>query len=63
MNIYPTLINVGKAMATCAIRSGQPGEAVELLEEGHGFFWSQTLQLHTPIITLREMAPELERDL
>jgi hypothetical protein len=46
--------------AGCAIRSGQYEKAVELLEEGRAIFWSQALQLRTPMTRLREVAPELE---
>lgn len=49
--------------AACAIRSGQYDKAVELLEEGRAVFWSQALQLRTPIAHLREVAPELEQNL
>jgi len=49
--------------AACAIRSGQYGKAVELLEEGRAIFWSQALQLRTPMSHLREVAPELEMKL
>ncbi|KIM76304.1 hypothetical protein PILCRDRAFT_797811, partial [Piloderma croceum F 1598] len=49
--------------AACAIRSGQYGKAVELLEEGRAIFWSQALELRTPIIHLREVAPVLESTL
>jgi hypothetical protein len=33
---------------------------VELLEEGHAIFWSQALQLCTPMTCLHEVAPVLE---
>jgi tetratricopeptide (TPR) repeat protein len=49
--------------AACAIRSGQYDKAVELLEEGRAVFWSQALQLRTPMTDLREVAPELEKKL
>jgi tetratricopeptide (TPR) repeat protein len=49
--------------ATCAIRSSQYGRAVELLEAGRGVFWSQALQLRTPMTDLRGVAPELEKKL
>jgi len=46
--------------AACAIRSGHYNKAVELLEEGRAVFWSQALQLRTPMKDLRKVAPELE---
>ena len=49
--------------AACAIRSGQYDRAVELLEEGRAVFWSQALQLRTPLTDLRDAAPELEQKL
>jgi len=49
--------------AACAIRSGQYERAVELLEEGRAVFWSQALQLRTPMTNLHAAAPELEAKL
>ncbi|KAF8501977.1 CHAT domain-containing protein [Gautieria morchelliformis] len=49
--------------AACAIRSGQCERAVELLEEGRAVFWSQALQLRSPMTELRDVAPELEQKL
>jgi hypothetical protein len=49
--------------AACAIRWGQYEKAVKLLEEGRAVFWSQALQLCSPMTTLRDVAPELEADL
>ncbi|KIM87777.1 hypothetical protein PILCRDRAFT_3527 [Piloderma croceum F 1598] len=49
--------------AACAIRSGQSDKAVELLEEGRAVFWSQALQLRTPMDDLRDVKPELEKEL
>jgi hypothetical protein len=49
------------AAAACAIESGRFERAVELLEEGRAVFWSQALQLRTPMAELRKVAPELER--
>ncbi|KAF8522391.1 CHAT domain-containing protein [Gautieria morchelliformis] len=51
------------AAATCAIQSGEFERAVELLEEGRAVFWSQALQLRTPMTDLREVAPGLEETL
>jgi len=47
--------------AACAIRLVQYGEAVELLEAGRGVFWSQALQLRTPMADLHDMAPDIEK--
>ncbi|KAF8512786.1 CHAT domain-containing protein [Gautieria morchelliformis] len=49
--------------AACAIRMGQYERAVELLEEGRAVFWSQAMQLRTPMSDLRDVAPELEQRL
>jgi tetratricopeptide (TPR) repeat protein len=49
--------------AACAIRLAQYDIAVELLEEGRAVFWSQALQLRTPMTDLRDAAPELEEQL
>jgi hypothetical protein len=45
--------------AARAIQSGQPDKAVELLEEGRTTFWSQVLQLRSPLDKLQHLAPEL----
>ena len=49
--------------AACAIRLGQYDTAVELLEAGRAIFWSQSLQLRTPMTDLHDVAPELEQEL
>ena len=36
---------------------------MELLEEGRAIFWSQALELRTPMICLREVAPVLQNKL
>jgi len=46
--------------AACAIRSHQYNKAVEFLEEGRAVFWSQALELRTPMTRLRDKAPVLE---
>jgi hypothetical protein len=51
---------LARAAAACAIQSSQYDKAVELLEEGRAVFWSQALQLRTPMMDLCEIAPELE---
>ena len=54
---------LARAAASCAIRLGQYGKAVELLEGGRAVFWSQVLQLRTPMADLHDAAPELETEL
>ena len=49
--------------AACAIRSGQYEKAVELLEDGRCRFWEQALHLRTPMTSLHDVAPDLERRL
>jgi hypothetical protein len=49
--------------ATCAIQVGQYAQAVELLEEGRAVFWSQALQLRTPMTKLHDAKPDLEKRL
>ena len=46
-----------------AIQSGQYNQAIKLLEESHGVFWSQALQLRTLKTDLGYVAPELEEKL
>ena len=64
---YLALTSVGDGLArdaaSCAIRLGQFGKAVELLEGGRAVFWSQALQLRTPMADLHKEAPELETEL
>ena len=50
---------LARGAAACAVRSGRYEMAVELLEAGHAVFWSQALQLRTPMTDLYEVAPEL----
>ncbi|KAJ6514335.1 CHAT domain-containing protein, partial [Mycena vitilis] len=45
--------------ATCAIASNQYSTAIELLEAGRSIFWSQALNLRTPLDNLRSLHPEL----
>ncbi|MFF1322396.1 CHAT domain-containing protein [Streptomyces chartreusis] len=45
--------------AECAIRAGQPGRAVEFLEQGRSILWSQTLQTRDEAAPLDAQAPEL----
>jgi len=46
--------------AACTIRSCWYDKAVELLEEGRAIFWSQALELRTPMTRLHDVAPVLE---
>ncbi|KIM81734.1 hypothetical protein PILCRDRAFT_71721 [Piloderma croceum F 1598] len=66
LNLYSsqhamTLTSDGLARdaAACAIRSEKYEIAVELLEAGRAAFWSQALQLRTPMMDLQDVAPEL----
>jgi hypothetical protein len=45
--------------AACAIREREFTKAIEFLEEGRAIFWSQALQLRTPVDELASSAPEL----
>ena len=54
---------LARRAAACAIRSGQISKAVELLEEGRAIFWSQALQLRTPLEELRSVSKDLARKL
>ena len=49
--------------AACAIRSGKLAQAVEILEEDRSIFWSQALQLRTPLDDLHHASPELAKRL
>ncbi|KAJ7493894.1 CHAT domain-containing protein [Mycena latifolia] len=44
--------------AVCALRLGDLGKAVEFLEAGRSVFWSQALQLRTPLHELEHDHPE-----
>ncbi|THH15951.1 hypothetical protein EW146_g4607 [Bondarzewia mesenterica] len=55
--------SLARDAAACAIRSGQFAQAVELLEEGRTVFWSQALQLRTPLDDLRAVEPKLAQKL
>ncbi|TFK43081.1 CHAT domain-containing protein [Crucibulum laeve] len=50
------------AMA-CAVRLKDFEKAIELLEEGRAVFWSQALQLRTPMDELHSVAPVLQTKL
>jgi len=54
---------LARRAAACAIRSGQISKAVELLEEGRAIFWSQALQLRTPLDELRSVSRDLAQKL
>jgi CHAT domain/Tetratricopeptide repeat len=45
--------------ACCAVRSGRPERAVELLEQGRSMLWSQALDLRADLGALAEAAPAL----
>jgi hypothetical protein len=45
--------------ACCAVLSGQPELAVELLEQGRSMLWSQALNLRADLGELHDAAPEL----
>jgi hypothetical protein len=48
--------------AASAIRSGEYGKAITFLEEGRSVFWSQALQLRTPLTELESKAPNLLKE-
>ncbi|TFK33856.1 CHAT domain-containing protein, partial [Crucibulum laeve] len=54
---------LAQSAAVCAARLGYKERAVELLEAGRGIFWSQTLQLRSPLNDLEDIAPELTEKL
>jgi hypothetical protein len=45
--------------AACAIRFGKVEDAIVFLETGRSVFWSQALQLRTPLDGLRIVDPDL----
>jgi hypothetical protein len=45
--------------ACCALLSGRPELAVELLEQGRSMFWRQALDLHADLEDLASVAPDL----
>ncbi|GHJ43520.1 CHAT domain-containing protein [Catellatospora sp. TT07R-123] len=49
--------------AACAIAAGDPGLAVELLEQGRGVVWAQLLDARTDLTGLAHDHPELARQL
>jgi hypothetical protein len=49
--------------ATCAVRLGQFHTAVEFLEACRSIFWSQALQLRTPLDALAAIQPDLSSKL
>jgi hypothetical protein len=48
--------------AASAIRSGEYVKAITFLEEGRSIFWSQALQLRTPLVELESKAPDLAKE-
>ncbi|KAJ7878710.1 hypothetical protein B0H13DRAFT_2545053 [Mycena leptocephala] len=53
--------NIGQVSeaAACAIQNNVIDKAIEFLEAGRSVFWSQALQLHTPLDDLHSAHPEL----
>ncbi len=45
--------------AACAIATGQPGRALEILEQGRGVLWSQLLETRTDLTALHQAEPRL----
>ncbi len=43
---------LGGDSAACAVAAGRPGRAMELLEQGRGVLWSQTLNRRTDTTAL-----------
>ena len=50
---------LARKASKCAIQNGNLAKAVEFLETGRGVFWSQILQLRSPVDMLRDIAPQL----
>ena len=61
--LTPNTDGLARNAAACAIRTGRLDMAVELLEEGRAVFWSQVLQLRTPLSELMLKAPEIGQKL
>ncbi|KAF8155198.1 CHAT domain-containing protein [Mycena galopus ATCC 62051] len=55
--------SVVRDAAAAAISSGQPGKAVEWLEQGRSIIWGQLLNLRTPVDDLRQKYPQLADEL
>ena len=49
--------------AGCAIRAGKLEEAIELLEEGRAVFWSQAIQVRSPMHDLEAEYPDMAEKL
>jgi hypothetical protein len=54
---------LARRAAACAIQCGLPDKAAGFLEDGRNVFWSQALQLRTPLDKVNRVAPELARKL
>ncbi|KZT65025.1 hypothetical protein DAEQUDRAFT_731875 [Daedalea quercina L-15889] len=54
---------LAREAAACAIRQKKYKQAVELLEAGRAVFWSQALQLRTPLHDLDAIRPDLANKL
>lgn len=50
---------LARSAAAAALAAGDPGRAVELLEQGRSVLWSQALQTRDDLSVLRERDPEL----
>lgn len=50
---------LAREAAACAVRQRKYKQAVELLEAGRAVFWSQALQLRTPLGDLEAVRPDL----
>ncbi|TDL24532.1 hypothetical protein BD410DRAFT_896734 [Rickenella mellea] len=55
--------NVGVDAAACALACGNPGLAVELLEQGRSIGWTRSLQMRSDVEQLRAEYPESARRL
>ena len=52
-------VRLASNAARCAIDAGDLNQAIEMLEQGRGVFWSQALRLRTPLDRLKSASPEL----
>jgi tetratricopeptide (TPR) repeat protein len=50
---------LGRDAAACAIQAARPEQALEMLEQGRGTFWSHALEARADLSQLRAVAPEL----
>lgn len=59
----PGLSGIASEAAACALSSGQPQAAAELLEQGRGLLIAQTLELRADLSKLRTQHPGTAREL